>query len=159
MTAHEKARIEAWRSSGLSIVFTNGVFDILHAGHVSYLKAAKALGDKLIVGLNSDASARLQGKGPERPINKEADRKMVLEALRVVDAVIVFETETPLDLIVAVQPEVLVKGGDYNLGARRGEDGYIVGSKEVKERGGRVTVLPLLPGRSTTKILKKGQSQ
>ena len=158
MTPHERTRIEAWRASGEIIVFTNGVFDILHAGHVTYLQAAKALGDKLVVGLNSDASVRMLGKGPERPINEAMDRKTVLEALQAVDAVIVFETETPAGLIAAVQPDVLVKGGDYNPEASNGEIGFIVGSEEVREHGGRVEVIPLVPGRSTTNIIKKSRS-
>ena len=158
MTPQDHAQIDAWRSSGETIVFTNGVFDILHAGHVTYLQAAKAMGGKLVVGLNSDASVQMLGKGPERPINEAADRKTVLEALQAVDAVIIFETETPADLIEAVQPDVLVKGGDYNPDARSGENGFIVGSEEVRERGGRVEVIPLVPGRSTTNIIKKSRS-
>ena len=158
MTPQEQALIDAWRASGETIVFTNGVFDILHAGHVTYLQAANALGGKLVVGLNSDASVRMLGKGPERPINEAADRKTVLEALQAVDAVIVFETETPSDLIAAVQPDVLEKGGDYDPEASKGERGFIVGSEEVRERGGRVEVIPLLPGRSTTNIIKKSRS-
>ena len=158
MTPQEQALIDAWRASGETIVFTNGVFDILHAGHVTYLQAAKAIGSKLVVGLNSDASVRMLGKGPERPINETADRKTVLEALQAVDAVIVFETETPADLIAAVQPDVLVKGGDYDPKASKGERGFIVGSEAVRERGGRVEVIPLVPGRSTTNIIKKSRS-
>ena len=158
MTNQEKAQIEAWRSAGQSIVFTNGVFDILHAGHVTYLIAAKALGDKLVVGLNSDASVRMLDKGPERPINEASDRKTVLEAIQAIDAVIVFEAQTPEDLIADVQPDVLVKGGDYNSEARTGEVGFIVGSEEVRRRGGRIVVIPLLPGRSTTNIIKKSRS-
>ena len=130
MTPQEQALIDAWRASGETIVYTNGVFDILHAGHVTYLQAAKAFGGKLVVGLNSDASVRMLRKGPERPINEAADRKTVLEALQAVDAVIVFETETPADLIAAVQPDVLVKGGDYDPEASKGERGFIVGSEE-----------------------------
>lgn len=158
MTPEEQAHIAAWRASGETIVFTNGVFDILHAGHVTYLKAARDLGDKLVVGLNSDASVRMLGKGPERPINEAADRKTVLEALEAVDAVVIFETETPADLLAAVMPDVLVKGGDYNPAASKGESGFIVGSEEVRKRGGRVEVIPLLPGRSTTNIIKKSRS-
>ncbi|RPG84959.1 MAG: D-glycero-beta-D-manno-heptose 1-phosphate adenylyltransferase [Crocinitomicaceae bacterium TMED209] len=158
MTTQEQALIDAWRASGETIVFTNGVFDILHAGHVTYLQSAKTLGGKLVVGLNSDASVRMLGKGPERPINEAADRKTVLEGLQAVDAVIVFETETPADLIAAVQPHVLVKGGDYDPEASKGESGFIVGSETVRERGGRVEVIPLVPGRSTTNIIKKSRS-
>ena len=158
MTPQDHAQIDAWRSSGETIVFTNGVFDILHAGHVTYLQAARALGDRLVVGLNSDVSVRMLGKGPERPINQQDDRKTVLEALQAVDAVIVFETETPAGLIASVCPDVLVKGGDYTPDAQAGEEGYIVGSEEVRKRGGHVAVIPLLPGRSTTNIIKKSQS-
>ena len=156
MTPQEQALIDAWRASGETIVFTNGVFDILHAGHVTYLQAAKALGGKLVVGLNSDASVRMLGKGPERPINEAADRKTVLEALQAVDAVIVFETETPADLIAAVQPDVLVKGGDYDPLCEDPSDArYIVGSEEVKGWGGQVVAVPLVPGQSTSVILDK----
>ena len=119
MTPQEQALIDAWRASGETIVFTNGVFDILHAGHVTYLQAAKALGGKLVVGLNSDASVRMLGKGPERPINEAADRKTVLEALQAVDAVIVFETETPADLIAAVQPERVGQRGRLRSGGQQ----------------------------------------
>ena len=154
MTERAHAQLEAWRDAGHTIVFTNGVFDILHAGHVTYLEAARAQGDVLVVGLNSDASVRVLGKGPERPINPEGDRKTVLEALRAVDLVVVFDAETPAELIEAVRPDVLVKGGDYDPAAPAGEPGHIVGSEQVRMRGGRVEVIPLLPGRSTTNIIR-----
>lgn len=158
MTERAHAQLEAWRDAGHTVVFTNGVFDILHAGHVTYLEAARARGDVLVVGLNSDASVRVLGKGPERPINPEGDRKTVLEALRWVDLVVVFDAETPAELIEAVRPDVLVKGGDYNPSAPAGAPGHIVGSEQVRMRGGRVEVIPLLPGRSTTNIIKKSRS-
>lgn len=158
MNALAQAQLQAWRAAGHTVVFTNGVFDILHAGHVTYLEAAKAQGDVLVVGLNSDASVRLLGKGPERPINPEEDRKTVLEALRSVDLVLVFDTETPAVLIEAVRPDVLVKGGDYDPDVPQGDPGHIVGSEQVRMRGGRVEVIPLLPGRSTTNIIKKSRS-
>lgn len=158
MTERAQAQLQAWRDAGHTIVFTNGVFDILHAGHVTYLEAARAQGDVLVVGLNSDASVRVLGKGPERPINPEGDRKTVLEALRWVDLVVVFDAETPAELIEAVRPDVLVKGGDYNPAAPAGAPGHIVGSEQVRMRGGRVEVIPLLPGRSTTNIIKKSRS-
>ena len=129
------------------VVFTNGCFDILHRGHVEYLAAARELGDVLVVGLNSDDSvSRL--KGPGRPINPVDDRAAVLAALTAVDAVTVFEEDTPRDLISALLPDVLVKGGDY-----RAED--IVGASEVRAAGGEVVVVPLVPGRSTTGIINR----
>lgn len=131
---------------GKKLVFTNGVFDILHAGHVRYLDQARQLGDLLVVGLNSDASARALGKGSDRPVNSEGDRAEVLRALRAVDAVIVFDDPTPERLIRALRPEVHVKGGDYRV-----ED--LPEAKAVEEYGGEVRILPLLPGRSTTSVL------
>jgi rfaE bifunctional protein nucleotidyltransferase chain/domain len=129
-----------------TIVFTNGCFDILHAGHVQYLEQAKELGDILVVGLNSDASiARLKGKS--RPINCEADRALVLAGLEAVDCVIIFEDDTPYDLIKALQPDILVKGGDWL-------ESEIIGAEIVKARGGRVISLPYLAGRSTTDLIK-----
>lgn len=158
MNERAQARLQAWRDAGHCVVFTNGVFDILHAGHVTYLEAARAHGDVLVVGLNSDASVRQLGKGPERPVNPEEDRKTVLEALRSVDLVLVFNAATPAELIDAVQPDVLVKGGDYDPAAPAGAPGHIVGSDQVRKRGGKVEVIPLLPGRSTTNIIKKSRS-
>ena len=149
-------QIKQWREAGLTIVFTNGVFDILHVGHVTYLEQAAALGDKLIVGVNSDASVRSLNKGPERPINPEWARVRVLEALRCVDAAIVFTDHTPLDLILAIQPNVLVKGGDYNPEETDElNKAYMVGSKEVKASGGKAVAIPLVEGFSTTNILSK----
>lgn len=139
------------RELGKTVVFTNGCFDVLHAGHVTYLTAARQLGDVLVVGLNSDESVR-RLKGPQRPINVLEDRIVVLEALRCVDAVVVFEEDTPLALITELLPDVLVKGGDYTREA-------IVGADVVETNGGRTETIPLLPGRSTTAILAKGGSQ
>ena len=132
------------------VVFTNGCFDVLHRGHVEYLEAARALGDVLVVGLNTDDSVR-RLKGPSRPVNPEEDRAYVLAGLAAVDYVTSFAEETPRDLIVALLPDVLVKGGDY-----RKED--IVGGAEVEAAGGEVVVAPLVPGRSTTAILKRAQT-
>lgn len=129
------------------VVFTNGCFDILHRGHVEYLYAARELGDALVVGLNSDASVR-RLKGPTRPINPEQDRAIVLAGLAAVDAVTIFSEDTPRELIRAIVPGVLVKGGDY-------DPDTIVGAREVREAGGRVVVVPLIPGRSTTTILER----
>lgn len=149
-------QIKAWREAGETIVFTNGVFDILHVGHVTYLEQAAALGDKLIVGVNSDASVRSLNKGPERPINPEWARVRVLEALRCVDAAVVFTDHTPLQLILAIQPNVLVKGGDYNPEELdESNKTYMVGSKEVKASGGKAIAIPLVEGFSTTNILSK----
>lgn len=129
-----------------TLVFTNGVFDLLHPGHVDVLLAARREGDALIVGLNSDASVR-RLKGPGRPVRSERDRAYVLAALAMVDAVIVFDQDTPLELIELLQPDVLVKGGDYT-------ESTIVGAAEVRARGGRVVVVPLTPGQSTTSIVE-----
>jgi len=130
------------------LVFTNGVFDILHRGHVTYLAQARAMGASLIVAANSDASARSLGKGDDRPVNVLEDRLAVLAALEPVTLVTWFEEETPLKLILSVKPEVLVKGGDWKPEA-------IVGSKEVKGWGGAVHSIPLVPGRSTTSVIER----
>jgi rfaE bifunctional protein nucleotidyltransferase chain/domain len=129
-------------------VFTNGVFDLLHPGHIDLLTAARAAGDALIVGVNSDASVRRLGKGPERPIRPERDRAYVLAALAAVDAVVIFDEDTPLELVRALEPDVLVKGGDYR-------EETIVGAKEVRARGGNVVVIPLRDGQSTTSIVER----
>ena len=131
------------------VVFTNGCFDILHRGHAEYLRAARSLGDLLVVGLNSDDSVR-RLKGPSRPVNLQEDRAYVLASLEAVDVVVVFEEDTPRDLIAALLPDVLVKGGDYRL-----EE--IVGAREVAAAGGEVVIAPLVPGRSTTSILQRGR--
>lgn len=130
------------------LVFTNGVFDILHRGHVTYLAQARALGASLLVAVNSDASARLLGKGEDRPVNTLADRLAVLAALESVTFVTSFEQETPLELILAARPDVLVKGGDWKPDA-------IVGAKEVKGWGGAVHSIPLVAGRSTTSVIAR----
>ncbi len=140
------SHIPAIRQVEGKLVFTNGCFDILHAGHVLYLEQAKALGDILIVGLNSDASVK-RLKGESRPVNSQQNRSIVLAALAAVDYVIVFDEETPYELIKAIQPDVLVKGGDWS------EDS-IVGADIVKAKGGEVISLPFWEGLSTTNILK-----
>ena len=136
-----------WREAGDKIVFTNGCFDLLHFGHLHYLADARDLGDRLVVGLNSGASVR-RLKGPTRPINDELTRTHLLAALEVVDAVVIFEEDTPLDLIKLVQPDILVKGGDW-------QPEQIVGSDVVLARGGKVLSLPFIQGYSTTNIEKK----
>jgi D-beta-D-heptose 7-phosphate kinase/D-beta-D-heptose 1-phosphate adenosyltransferase len=147
-TASELRRsVAAWRAAGKRIVFTNGVFDLLHPGHVRYLAAARALGDALIVGVNSDRSVRAN-KGADRPVTPEAERVEILEALAVVDAAAVFDETTPHALISAVQPDVLVKGADW------AEDA-IVGRDIVEARGGRVVRVPVEAGYSTSAILAK----
>ncbi len=135
------------RSSAKKVVFTNGCFDILHYGHVAYLEKAKALGDILIIGLNSDVSVR-RLKGKKRPVNNETDRARVLAALTCVDYVVLFRQDTPLELIRAIKPDVLVKGGDWNISR-------IVGAKEVLADGGKVRVIPYIKNRSTTAIIEK----
>jgi rfaE bifunctional protein nucleotidyltransferase chain/domain len=138
-----------WRTTlgKRSVVFTNGVFDLVHPGHVDVLVAARAEGDALVVGLNSDESVR-RLKGPGRPVRTETERAYVVAALGMVDAVVVFEQDTPLQLIRALEPDVIVKGGDYS------ED-TVVGASEIRARGGRVVIVPLTPGHSTTAIVEK----
>ena len=139
--------IENWKKEGKKIVFTNGCFDIIHAGHVDYLEKAKLLGDKLIVGLNSDNSVK-RIKGKERPIIPEKYRKKVLEALKPVDLVIIFQEDTPENLIKKIKPDVLVKGGDWKIE-------NIVGAKFVKSYGGKVKTIEFVYDISTTKIINK----
>jgi rfaE bifunctional protein nucleotidyltransferase chain/domain len=129
------------------VVFTNGVFDLLHPGHVDILTAARARGDAMIVGVNTDASVK-RLKGPTRPVRTESERVYVLAALESVDCVVLFDEDTPLELVRALRPDVIVKGGDYS------ED-TIVGAEEVKSWGGEVVVIPLTPGQSTTSIIEK----
>lgn len=137
--------IEDIRRHGKIIVFTNGVYDLLHPGHVRYLQAARALGDALIVGVNSDRSVRAI-KGPTRPITPEDERVEILSALRCVDAAVIFDEDTPADIIKAIQPDILVKGADWAENA-------IVGRETVEARGGRVVRMPVEEGWSTTGIL------
>lgn len=149
-------RVQAWKSQGLKVVFTNGVFDVLHVGHVEVLEVAASHGQKLVVGINSDASVRRLGKGADRPIHGEVNRARVLAALRSVDAVVVFEDDTPLALVNRLQPDVLVKGGDYDATCTDENDPrYMVGSTEVKAWGGHAVAVPLVPGQSTTATLAK----
>lgn len=138
------------RALGQRIVFTNGVFDVLHPGHVRYLRDARALGDLLIVGINSDRSTRALNKAPDRPINPENERAEVLAALASVDAVVVFDEETPHAIISALQPDILVKGADWGADA-------IVGRDVVEARGGKVIRIELAKGYSTTAILERSR--
>jgi len=148
--------LEGWRAEGKKIAFTNGCFDILHLGHLTYLMQAAQLGDKLIVGLNSDESVRLQQKSLERPVQDQNSRALILAALEFTDAIVVFESETPLSLIELIKPDVLVKGTDYDPSQTdESQKSYIVGSKEVRANGGEVQAIPLLDGFSTTSIINR----
>lgn len=144
----EKAvsEIESARSSGKKIVFTNGCFDILHAGHVDYLRKARAMGDVLVVAVNTDSSVK-RIKGDKRPLNSQEDRASVIAALDCVDYVTFFDEDTPYEIIKRIRPDVLVKGGDW--------EGNVVGSDVVTANGGEVRTVELLPGRSTTELIDK----
>lgn len=144
-------RVAAWRWAGERIVFTNGCFDILHIGHIRLLEEARRKGERLIVGLNSDDSVR-RLKGASRPIVGEAERAGVLAALSAVDAVVVFKNDTPLRLIEAIRPDVLVKGGDYT-------EEEVAGAREVRGWGGRLELIPLVPGTSTTRLIRKSAAR
>lgn len=152
---HFKAKLSDWRDENNTCVFTNGVFDIIHKGHIDYLYKASQLGDKLILGLNADSSVKRLGKGDDRPINSEKDRAYLLAAFFFVDAVILFDSNTPYQLIKSIKPDVLVKGGDYDPNAKEGDKKYIVGSDLVLSAGGKVDVIPFLPGYSTTSLIQK----
>lgn len=158
MVTQEEANaiITSWKDDEKKVVFTNGCFDILHRGHVTYLAKAASLGSYLVVGLNSDESVKRQNKSPERPINDEDSRALVIASLEFVDLVVIFENDTPLDLIKLLKPSILVKGADYDA-AEKDENSkkYIVGSKEVKAEGGEVQTIELEEGFSTTKIIEK----
>ncbi len=136
-----------WKAEGLKVVFTNGVFDLLHVGHLSYLAAAADLGRKLIIGLNSDASTK-RLKGPTRPVNNEYSRSVMLAALFFVDAVVLFEGDTPIIPISTLLPDILVKGGDYSIA-------QIVGAPEVLANGGEVKVIDFVDGYSSTNIINQ----
>ena len=144
-------KLAVWRAHGDRIVFTNGVYDLLHRGHVEYLEEARALGDRLVVGVNADASVARLGKGEGRPIVRQDDRRALIEALACVDAAIVFEDDTPLRLIEAVQPDVLAKGADWAADA-------IVGREVVEARGGRVERIRLREGLSTSVLVQRIKS-
>jgi len=143
--------LDGERAQGKRIVFTNGCFDLMHVGHTRYLQAARALGDVLVVGVNSDTSIRTLDKAPDRPIVPDAQRAEVLGALGCVDFVVIFDESDPLQLITAVEPDVLVKGGDWTMDR-------IVGREIVEARGGVVKTIPLVPGLSTTGLLQRIRS-
>jgi len=143
-------RVAVWRASGEQVVFTNGCFDLLHVGHITVLEQSRRLGDRLIVAINSDASVSCL-KGPSRPVVEEQARARVLAALAAVDAVVIFGEATPMELILASRPDVIVKGGDYN------ED-TVVGAKEVKSWGGKVVIVPIVEGHSTTRLIERSMA-
>ena len=148
--------VSKWKNQGLNICFTNGCFDILHLGHVSYLSRAAELADILIVGVNSDRSVKALEKAPNRPVNNESQRALIVASLESIDAVVVFDEDTPLDLISKIMPNVLVKGGDYDPHQEKSDHPkYIVGRKEVLDNGGEVKTIELVEGYSTTEIINK----
>jgi D-beta-D-heptose 7-phosphate kinase/D-beta-D-heptose 1-phosphate adenosyltransferase len=142
------SRVALWKGHGERVVFTNGCFDLLHIGHITLLEQARRFGDRLIVAINSDESVRGL-KGPTRPIVGERDRGRVMAALAAVDAVVVFGEPTPLEVILAARPDVIVKGGDYSPDT-------VVGAREVESWGGQVQIVPIVQGFSTTRLIEKG---
>jgi D-glycero-beta-D-manno-heptose 1-phosphate adenylyltransferase len=148
LDAHQlQQELMRWRKFSKKIAFTNGCFDILHAGHIHSLMQAASFADILVVGLNSDVSTK-RLKGDNRPVNNEQNRALLLASLAVVDAVVLFDEDTPYELITSILPDVLVKGGDYTVDT-------IVGAKEVMENGGAVEIIPLVEGLSTTSLIQK----
>ncbi|MDP4220217.1 MAG: D-glycero-beta-D-manno-heptose 1-phosphate adenylyltransferase [Bacteroidota bacterium] len=149
--AHEQEQLRAWRKAlrdeHKNLVFTNGVFDILHHGHVSYLKEARNLGDALVIGCNADASVR-RLKGEKRPLQSEGDRAHILAALKATDCVVIFDDDTPLSLVEFLVPDVLVKGADWSVE-------HVVGRDVVERHGGKVLTIPFIEGRSTTGVVEK----
>lgn len=139
--------VQYWKNQGFNVVFTNGCFDILHRGHIDNLSLSASFGDRLVVGLNSDQSVR-RLKGDSRPINDEVSRAILLQALEMVDLVIVFDEDTPLETIKVLMPDVLTKGGDYSIDE-------IVGANEVIEAGGTVEIIPLTPNLSSSELITK----
>lgn len=142
-----KTIVTKWQNNNKKVVFTNGCFDIIHRGHVDYLKKSREMGDYLILGLNSDDSVK-RLKGAPRPYQSESDRAEILSNLRSVDIVTIFNQDTPLELICELRPDILVKGGDYDLNS-------IVGAKEVQSWGGKVKIIPFLKGYGTSKLIEK----
>lgn len=151
-----QATINTWKTTNQKIVFTNGVFDLLHRGHIEYLAQTADFGDKLIVAVNADASVKRLGKSDSRPLQDETSRALIIAALEFVDAVVIFDADTPFDIISEIQPDVLIKGGDYDANCTDATDKkYIVGSDVVKQNGGTVNVIQFVEGYSTTKIEEK----
>jgi len=151
-----KRRMGIWRNAGLKVAFTNGCFDILHRGHVTYLTQASELSNRLVVGINTDSSIRRQGKGPNRPINDEVSRMTVLASIGVVDLVVLFDDDTPHTLIKELLPDFVVKGADYDENeSDKSSKKYIVGKDIMDAFGGKIVTIPLLDGYSTTSIANK----
>jgi rfaE bifunctional protein nucleotidyltransferase chain/domain len=151
-----KERILEWKNSGEKVVFTNGCFDILHEGHVTYLAKAADFGSKLIIAINTDASVKRQGKGEERPINPESSRALILASLGFVDGVVFFDEDTPVSVIESLKPDVLVKGADYDADEEDPSNKkYIVGRETILANGGEVKTVALVEGFSTTNIVKR----
>src|SRR6201986_1835940 len=146
-----KGKVSAWQREGKKVVFTNGVFDLLHIGHITYMAKASELGDKLIIGLNSDTSVK-RIKGNDRPVNDQNSRAALLAALFFVDAIVVFEEDTPINTITTLMPDILVKGADYSVE-------NIVGAKEVIANGGEVKTINFVEGYSSTSIIQKIRNQ
>lgn len=146
-----KTSIAQWQSEGKKVVFTNGVFDLLHIGHITYMAKAAELGDKLVIGLNSDSSVK-RIKGKDRPVNDQNSRAALLAALFFVDAIVVFGEDTPINVITTLMPDILVKGADYSIE-------NIVGAKEVMANGGEVKTIDFVEGYSSTSIIKKIREQ
>lgn len=149
-------RVGIWRNAGLKVGFTNGCFDILHEGHVRYLTSASEKANRLIVAINSDESVKRLGKGENRPINNEKSRQLVMAAMSVADIVIIFNEDTPLELIKTLKPDVVIKGGDYDAAERNpSSKSYIVGADVMDATGGEVATIPFVDGFSTTSIIEK----
>ena len=142
-----KIQIKKWQNNDEKVVFTNGCFDVLHAGHIKYLFKAKSLGNHLVIGLNTDSSVRIL-KGKNRPLQDEQDRALILAALEAVDLVILFDEDTPLEIITFLKPDILVKGSDYTID-------NIVGAKEIVQWGGKVETIEFVNGKSTSLIIEK----
>lgn len=156
ITTNIELTIEGWRLKEQTIVFTNGCFDILHRGHIEYLAQTSDFADKLIVAVNSDSSVKKLNKGDSRPIQDENSRALIIAALDFVDAVVIFNEDTPFELINTIKPNVLVKGGDYDANCTdKSDKKYIVGSDVVKANGGKVEVIQFVEGYSTSKIEDK----
>lgn len=153
---HALNMMKVWQLKSDKIVFTNGVFDLLHRGHITYLAEAASLGNKIIVGINSDASVKTLGKGDDRPVVSERDRAFVLASVGFIDAIVIFNESTPKELIEFLKPDVLVKGGDYDADEKDASSKkYIVGREAVIKNGGKVITIPTVEGYSTTGILAK----
>ncbi|RFC54395.1 D-glycero-beta-D-manno-heptose 1-phosphate adenylyltransferase [Brumimicrobium aurantiacum] len=158
LVSQEEAKtvISSWKNNEEKVVFTNGCFDILHRGHITYLAKAASKGDYLVVGVNADDSVKRLNKAPNRPVNDEQSRALVIASLEVVDLVVIFENDTPKELIETIEPSILIKGADYDADIEdESNPKYIVGAKEVKAAGGTVDTIDLEEGFSTTRIIER----